>query len=303
MKKIKFTSSRYNAFTVLWFVLGLVFMTLLPLKANAIATEPVPTALAAQIRQTQPIHILLIGQDRRESESRSRSDCMILCTFQPEEGSITLTSFLRDLYVRVPGYGKNRLNAAYAFGGMELIRQTFLENFGIYVDGCVEVDFGQFHELIDLLGGVTLHLRPDEAAHINMEVPSGSLQAGVQHLNGSQALAYSRIRSLDEDGDFSRTNRQRNILTALLKRCANASAAEMIRLFRKAAPMVSTDIPKRQFLVMIRELTPLLSSPKVISQHIPAEGTYCHRIIDGMAVLDADLEAARRILQSSLMGK
>jgi anionic cell wall polymer biosynthesis LytR-Cps2A-Psr (LCP) family protein len=122
-------------------------------------------------------------------------------------------------------------------------------------------------------------------------------------LNGSQALAYSRIRNLDEDGDFSRTNRQRNILTALVKRCANASAAEMIQLFRKAAPMVSTDIRKSQFLVMIRELTPLLSQPKMISQRIPTEGTYCHRIIDGMAVLDADLEAARRILQSSLMGK
>ena len=248
----------------------------------------------------ETIHILLIGQDRREGEDRCRSDCMILCSFLPESGQLKLTSFLRDLYVQIPGYGKNRLNAAYAFGGMPLIRQTFQENFGIPVTGCVEVDFSGFSQMVDLVGGITLSLREDEAAHLNWEVPGSRLSAGIQHLNGAQALTYSRIRSLDEDGDFSRTNRQRTVLMALLNRCKNASLPEMIQLFRKASPMMSTDIRKSEFLTLIRSICPRLSRLEVSSQWVPQDGTYQHRIIDGMAVLDADLDKVRAALRKSL---
>jgi LCP family protein required for cell wall assembly len=227
---------------------------------------------------------------------------MILCSFHPENGTLTMTSFLRDLYVSIPGYSRNRLNAAYAFGGMDLICKTFQENFGVAIDGCVEVDFGQFSQLVDLLGGITIVLRQDEPAHINMEVPGSSLSQGRQHLNGAQALAYSRIRSLDHDGDFSRTTRQRNVLMALLSHCRSASVSQLLRLFREASPMIHTDMGKGQLLSLIRQLAPTLSSMEVRSQHIPAEGTYCHQIIDGMAVLVADMEAARKLLRDSITG-
>ena len=316
MKKSQYTSPRYMLCIFSWFVLGFVFFFPHCVQdppavseaavSEAISPEAVPLiALSTEqiIPNTQtkkPTHILLIGQDRREEEPRSRSDCMILCSFVPEKGILTMTSFLRDLYVRIPGYGCNRLNAAYAFGGMPLIRETFRDNFGISVDGCVEVDFSQFAQLIDLLGGVTITLRQDEAAHINAETPGSSLSSGQQLLNGAEALAYCRIRNLDEDGDFSRTDRQRNLLTALLKRCINASVPEMLQLFRKAAPLVSTDIRKTELFTLVRQISPLLSRLTVTSQRIPAEGTYSHRIIDGMAVLVTDLEAACNLLQESL---
>lgn len=323
MKKSKHTSSRYNILVFSWCVLGFVFILSMhfrssfqklsdqksePVQPCASQTNPgqADSFIAIALENTHhqaPIHILLIGQDRRDTEPRSRSDCMILCTFRPDNNSLILTSFLRDLYVNIPGYQRNRLNAAYAFGGTNLIRQTFQENFGISVDGCVEVDFGQFSQLIDLMGGITIELRTDEAEHINYEVPGSALSSGMQHLNGAEALAYSRIRSLDEDGDFSRTNRQRTILTALLKRCQNATVSEMIRLFRNASPLLSTDIEKGQFLSLIKKLSPMLSRMEVLSQRIPAAGTYSHRIIDGMAVLDADLDAARKILQENFLGE
>ena len=84
--------------------------------------------------------ILLIGQDKREGESRQRSDSMILATLDKDQGTVSLTSFMRDLYVAIPGYSTTRINAAYAYGGMDLLDQTLEENFGVKIDGNVEVD-------------------------------------------------------------------------------------------------------------------------------------------------------------------
>lgn len=91
------------------------------------------------------INILLVGQDRREGQGRQRSDSMILCSINVETKEIALISFLRDLYVQIPGgYSNNRLNATYAFGGFPLLDATLNHNFGVTIDGNVEVDFTQF---------------------------------------------------------------------------------------------------------------------------------------------------------------
>ena len=105
-------------------------------------------------RDSDIINILLIGQDRREDETRARSDSMILCTFRKSEKKLTMTSFLRDTYVKIPGYGQNRINVAYAAGGMPLLNKTLENNFGVHIDGNVEVDFYQFADIGYLLGGV-----------------------------------------------------------------------------------------------------------------------------------------------------
>lgn len=150
-------------------------------------------------RDSDIINILLIGQDRREDETRARSDSMILCTFRKSEKKLTMTSFLRDTYVKIPGYGQNRINVAYAAGGMSLLNKTLENNFGVHIDGNVEVDFYQFADIVDLLGGVEVDLRNDEAQWVNRETGSG-LSEGTNLLNGQQALAYARIRKLDADG-------------------------------------------------------------------------------------------------------
>ena len=245
------------------------------------------------------VNILLIGQDRREGDPRSRSDSMILCTIQKETGKLTLTSFLRDLYVRIPGYRSNRINAAYAAGGMPLLRETFRENFGIQLDGCIEVDFLQFSRLIDLVGGVEIELRQDEAETINISC-AGSLQSGHQRLSGEQALAYARIRNLDADSDFSRTNRQRKILAALLNSARDLSIPDALTLMGELIPMISTDIKEARLLLYCAQLLPVLPRITLASQRIPAEGCYTAENIDGMSVLVADMEATRKLLQDTL---
>lgn len=256
------------------------------------------TALSLNTRDSRIVNILLIGQDRREGETQARSDSMILCTFDRDADKLTLTSFLRDLYLPIPGHGSNRINAAYSFGGMTLLEQTLEENFDLVVDGAIEVDFQQFSQIIDLLGGVTMELRQDEADTINRETGS-NLSEGAQLLTGQQTLTYSRIRSLDPDGDISRTGRQRKIMGALVESFRGASPSTLLTLVKQLLPMISTDLNNGQLLMLALEIAPQMAELQITSQRIPADGTFTDKTIDGMRVLSADLDAAKKLLQDT----
>lgn len=246
------------------------------------------------------VNILLIGEDRREGEESARSDSMILCTFHRKTGDLTMTSFMRDLYVPIPGHHSNRINAAYSEGGVELLDNTLSQNFGLHIDGNIEVDFSQFSGIIDLLGGVELELREDEAELINQETGS-SLTAGMQVLSGEEALTYARIRKLDQDGDFSRTSRQRRVINALLNSYRDIKWKDFLALMDELLPMISTDLNYGQLMLLAMEILPKLPGASITNQRIPADGTFTDERIDGMAVLSADLEANRAFLHKSLL--
>ena len=248
----------------------------------------------------QIVNILLIGQDRRPGQARSRSDTMILCTINTKTKTLTMTSFLRDLYVQIPGYGSNKMNAAYVWGGMELLNQTLEKNFGIHVDGNIEVDFTQFVKIVDLLGGVEMELRKDEARWINMAAEYGSLTEGLQRLDGTQAMLYSRIRSLDGDGDFSRTNRQRKVINSIIGGVKDSSLSELLSLLNEVLPMVTTDMSNTEIIGYATDMFPMLSGINIVSQRVPADGMYYGAMIDGMACLVADMNKARAMLQETL---
>ena len=247
-------------------------------------------------------NILLIGQDAREGESQSqaRSDSMILCTYNKNTKQLTMTSFLRDLYVPIPGHGSNRINAAYTYGGADLLRKTIDENFNIAIDGYMEVDFSHFSDIIDSMGGVEIQLRQDEAEVINQQTGS-SLSEGTHVLDGFQALTYSRIRSLDLDGDFSRTSRQRKVINALADSLRGSSIKELAPVISKILPMITTDLSRGQLLLYAVDILPHLSQMDIRSQSIPAAGTFTDQIIDGMAVLEADMAAQNQYLQNTLL--
>ena len=253
------------------------------------------------------INILLIGQDRREGESRARSDSMIICTINRAKNTITMISFMRDMYVQIPGYQDNRINASYAFGGAKLLAKCLYTNFGVVIDGCVEVDFSGFQEVIDTVGGIDIELTKEEADYLNkwgnwdVEDNAGKwkLKAGKNHLNGSQALAYSRIREISNDagyGDYGRTNRQRTVLTKLMEKAKKLDMIEANAMLDQLLPLIATDLSNKQILNLTMELLPEMSKMKLNSQQIPADGAHQGAYIREMAVLVPDLEKNREIL-------
>lgn len=255
------------------------------------------------------INILLIGQDRREGEGRCRSDAMILCTINKSAKTLTMSSFMRDMYVQIPGYLDNRINASYSFGGMDLLDACLNLNFGIVVDGNVEVDFSGFQEVIDLVGGVDIELTAAEAEYLNRrgnwDIEDNSwewsLVEGVNHLNGSQALAYSRIREVG-NADFGRTNRQRIVLSTLIESAKDMNVGEVNKLLDKILPLLTTDLTDPEIIRFVMELLPILPDLKISTQQIPAEGSYYGAFIREMAVLVPDLEMNREIL-ADIMGE
>ena len=244
------------------------------------------------------VNILLIGADYQSGDI-ARSDSMILCTFNKTKNTITMTSFMRDLYVKIPGYGKNKINASYSIGGMQMLENTLEHNFGVQVDGIVEVDFSQFEKLIDLLGGVELDVTYMEAEFINLK-NHDRLKQGVQVLNGKQALWYSRFRG-DGGGDFNRTNRQRVVLGKLIENYRNSSLTDLMAMMDDILPMVTTNMDKNDIVSYVTGLFPMLVGAEIITQRIPAEGGYYMTKIDGRSVLVPNISFNVKILKDTIM--
>lgn len=260
-----------------------------------------PTEVTQPVGQGDHIvNILLVGQDARKGQGTQRSDAMILATFNKSTGEITLTSFMRDQYVQIPGYGATKLCHAYQYGGMTLLNQTLYNYYGVEVHGNVEVNFSGFSEIIDLLGGVEIKLTEKEANKLN-ELEGWSLTAGVNKLNGEQALRYSRLRSIDSD--FKRTERQRKVLLSLINAYKNQPVTKMVELLDKILPLITTNIPKDQIYSYVWELFPMLAKTEVGSMRLPASGTFNSGLVKvsegymASCQYNIDFEANRRILE------
>lgn len=263
----------------------------IPQLVLAHTAQPAPDYEATPLSDNSEkdvVNILLVGRDA-DAGNGTRSDTMLLCSFNKRDDTITLTSFLRDLYVKIPGHHKDRINAAYAFGGIELLDETLLENFGVEVDGNVEVDFSDFREIIDLMGGVTMELTAAEARVINDHVRDKEVTEGTHLLDGRQALAYVRNRK-DADGDFSRTNRQRKLLRAMAQAYKSKKLTQMLGLMEDILPMISTDISAMELTNYALTLFPMLNSAQIKTQSIPVEDGFRYANVDGKAVLLPDME-------------
>lgn len=242
------------------------------------------------------INILLIGQDRRPGETRARSDSMILCSYNKAKNELTMISFMRDMYVKIPGYSSHKMNSSFAWGGMSLLNETVLTNFGIEIDGDFAVDFEAFGAVIDTIGGVDINLTAAEARYIN----SYKYSEGMNHLDGADALAYARLRKIG-NADFERTSRQQNVINAVLEKCKKMSLTELDALLKAVLPLLSTNMEQSTILALAAELLPSLPTLKINERvRIPADGTYSFAWVSDMSVLKPDLKANRDILEELL---
>lgn len=225
------------------------------------------------------VNIMLVGQDARPGEPAQRSDSMILMTFNKKTGQIHLTSFLRDQYVQIPGFGNTKLCHAYSYGGMTLLNETIKNHYGIEVDGNVTFNFEGFKDIIDMLGGVEITLTQEEATALNNleSKQKWGLEAGVQRLTGAQALRYARLRHIDSD--FQRTERQRKVIMSVFEAYKNCTLSEMMKILEETMPLITTNIPKNQIYTYAFQLFSMISGAQMKTQQIPAAGTFTSGLI------------------------
>ena len=242
------------------------------------------------------INIMLIGQDRRPGEERARSDSMILVTINQEKNTIQLTSFMRDLYVQIPGYMDNRLNVAYRYGGTDLMNDTFKVNFGLEIDGNVMVDFDEFTEIIEILGGVTLKISGAEAKYMN-NASDNHFKEGTNYFNAEDALTFTRMRYA-AGGDYGRTDRQRRVIMAIAESFRDADLITIFNVIDQVLPHIVTNLTDAQIIeYATKGLTILGNGGSMETLRIPQDDAHYNANIRGMAVLVPNLEACREDLR------
>lgn len=269
-------------------------------------------AMAEDTKDEAVFDLLLIGTDATTEEETGRSDAMVLLRLDAEAGEIRLISFLRDLYVRIPGHGRNRLNAAYVFGGAELLMDTLEENFGVRADAWAEVDFSRLVKVIDRIGGVEAEVSEAERrqlngilAHFNRDrgedEADGKLKAsGLVTLTGKQALCYSRIRKID--GDFQRTSRQREVIEGAFRKVTALDAWSLMVLAIENLDAVKTNLSAWEIIRLI-PLALRARNASFASMTVPMEGAWQDKKVNGMQVLSVDEAAVRAAVRTFLAGE
>lgn len=269
---------------------------------------------------TDVVNLLLVGADKNSDEQdknvERRSDSMMIATLDVKHNKLKITSLMRDMYVDIPGYGGNKLNAAYSFGGIKLLYKTLAQNFGIKMDGYVEVNFDAFVNVIDEIGGVEVNLTKSEADNLRTtnyikRKKYRNVKEGKQIFNGYQALGYCRIRhgkkqangrypgvytASGKGDDYGRTERQRLTIQAILKKVKQLSAEELLELAKVIMPNVKTDVSTDDvysyLLAMFR-----MGTTKLHQFSLPIEGGYSSQTIRGQSCLVPDLETNKSALK------
>lgn len=197
------------------------------------------------------ISIALFGVDKRSDEERGRSDAIMILTIDPVNNNIKLSSLMRDSRVSIKGHDENKLGHAYSYGGPELALHTINDNFRLNIRHFASINYGGLVKIIDSLGGVNVNIKKDELEMVNKYIgDTASVEgleytplsnSGYQLVNGVQAVGYSRIRKVG-DGDYERTQRQRVVLSAIIRKLTDLSVLELPGVIKELAPFVETNI-------------------------------------------------------------
>jgi LCP family protein required for cell wall assembly len=263
------------------------------------STNPYVDA-SALARSDRVRNILCIGADARSDVEGNRSDTMILLSIDNAHHQLKMTSFLRDSYVYVPAKGFNaKLNAAFAWGGAQMLVDTIEYNFKVDIDDYVIIDFVGFQKLIDLMGGLDVDgVTAAEAKYMRDVVKIVYCKEGKNHFTGAAALWYCRIRKLDDD--FHRTERQRKVINAIMKQALRQNPFKLMKIIEQVLPMIQTSLSRNDLLGVGFSTVFNYIGGKKPQQQIPAEDTWRGQRINGQDVLRLDFDRNTEILKSFL---
>jgi LCP family protein required for cell wall assembly len=234
----------------------------------------------------------LFGVDQ-ETGSVGRSDAIMILSIDKENNKIKLTSLARDSLVPIQGHGEEKLTHAWAYGHAKLALKTINQAFGMNITDYAYVNFGEFIELIDYVGGVDIHINELELHAINNGV-GGVRGVGVQRLNGKQALAYARCRA---DSDKNRTARQREVLIAVYEQVRKQPIGKLPDTLKKVLRLCHTTLNSDELMDMAKWA--VLGTPTIESLSLPnAQLKPWSGILDRARgwVYVYDLDAAKKVL-------
>lgn len=256
---------------------------------------------------TSITNIALFGIDEREGETQFRSDAIIIASVDKQHNKIKLSSLLRDTLVEIEGHGQNKLGHAYFYGGPQLAVKTLNQNFGLDIREYVTVNFAELASIIDAVGGIEIDVSEAEMLDANNSIweqvqvagldPTPIEQPGLQILNGTQAVAYARIRHVG-NADMERTDRQREVLSKLFDKARAMSPLEYPEFARKFLPTVQTSLDIGEILglagIMLRDVT-LEDARFPTNADLIGTGEI---VIDGVSYVNADIGSTAERLQA-----
>ena len=216
-------------------------------------------------------NVMLLGIDGRKAEGyTARSDTNMILSVNTDTRTIKLVSLLRDTWVTIPGLDFDgdgsddiaKLNSAFYYGGFTMLSDTIRENFNLDIDRYIAVDFEALEKAIDVMGGIDMELTAEEAGFIpkwsddpdrfatpdNPDLEPLGYEGGIYHLNGQQALAYSRIRNLYLDSDFTRQDNQRRVIEQLLAKAQSMNFGQLTGVLDAVLPYVQTNMSHQELL-------------------------------------------------------
>ena len=266
------------------------------------------------LQNSKVLNIMLFGEDNKQGNEHGRTDTMIMLSIDNVHKKLKLTSFQRDTYVYIPGYGYNKINASYTFGGAVLSIQTIEANFGIRIDRYAIVDFDSFIDIIDTLGGVEMEVTDDEIEYINYQMYKNDQsngerytikdKAGLVKLTGQEALWYARNRGLTkgEDGneiglngdDWDRTSRQRKLLTKMVADMKGSDLSEIISIVNKVGPKITTNLKRDEIMGLVSNALTYVNY-ETVQNYVPKQGLwyYNNDTNVGSVIAITDMEAQR----------
>lgn len=197
----------------------------------------------------EPYYVLLLGSDARETDTTSRSDTMILVRIDANVGKATLVSIPRDTKVEIEGHGTQKINAAYAFGGPAGAVQAVENLSGIEISHYAEIHFDELETAVDQLGGIWVDV-PVSNNQTGSSNTGVELNAGMQRLNGEQALAFARERYGYNEGDFQRAENQRILVQALADTILSLPPTELPGAVQSLASCISTDYDINELITL-----------------------------------------------------
>lgn len=243
-------------------------------------------------------NILFIGSDAREGLDGQRSDSMILFSIDTANKKIKLTSFLRDSYVYIPSKQYNtKLNAAFNYGGAQLLMDTIEYNFGVNIDDYVMVNYEVFIDLVNLLGGITIpDVTEKEAKYMREQVNRPKFKEGTnRNVDGRTAMWYCRIRYVDND--FGRTQRQRKVITSIISKVTKTNPFKLVDIVKQVLPNISTSLDRNELLGLGVGAFFKYIRYDIVQQQIPAESTWWNERVNGQDVLKMNFDKNKTILK------